>query len=111
MIINRFEIDMDGEMENHPEGSWVRYEDHQKELATLRASQMTEELAREVLGGWVDSHQRIGSLYAERPIGNVDVYWPMEPPSNRVDLKGGFTADQLEAIAWWMRNFAAPPNN
>lgn len=57
---------------------------------------MTEQRARELLGL---AAGRDGMLtdFAGR-------WLTWHPGEREVHLKGAFTADELEAIAWWMRN-------
>jgi len=61
---------------------------------------MTEQRAREVL--------RLHVQHNDSLLGDVEfVDWPAygdDPEHARLD--GEFTAEQLEAIAWWMRNKA-----
>jgi hypothetical protein len=67
---------------------------------------MTEQRAREILAGNI---QPDGSLYC---VGAADAQWPtFEGNKQRVWIDGEVTADELEAIAWWMRNMAGkrPP--
>ena len=54
---------------------------------------MNETKAREILGCWIRDD---GSLSSLAPYINAD--------SEGVSLDGGFTPEQLEAMAWWMRN-------
>lgn len=59
---------------------------------------MDEKRAREILGHSLSDDGRI--------LGGVDeayAKWPLLA-SDRAKLDGDFTADALEAIAWWMRN-------
>lgn len=61
---------------------------------------MTEQRAREILGEHVCAD---GTL--EGGVEFVD--WPAyRDDSSHVRLDGEFTAEELEAIAWWMRNKA-----
>ena len=55
---------------------------------------MDEEKAREILAGAICEH----GLDSMEP-----VFW-WNADSERAVLDDGFTAEQLEAIAWWMRN-------
>lgn len=54
---------------------------------------MDEIKAREILGRWVKDDDSLSSL---------DPY--INANCEDASLDGGFTADQLEAMAWWMRN-------
>lgn len=80
---------------------------------------MSEMSARDVLGYTVKDDDRLESGMAHPwvtwPMVVVE-YLPSEPHSihtkkvgidhTKASLNGDFTADQLEAIAWWMRNKA-----
>ena len=58
---------------------------------------MNEARAREILGPFIREDNHLGSK------GDEDLDW--EPSyKDSGHMKGWFTADQLEAIAWWMRN-------
>jgi len=59
---------------------------------------MTEEKAREILGERI---QKDGGLYG----GGHYLSW--RPGDDVACLDADFDAEELEAIAWWMRN--APP--
>lgn len=57
---------------------------------------MDESKAREILGDWIKAD---GHLYG------LGAYLSWHSLSaNRATLDGDFTADELEAIAWWMKN-------
>jgi len=56
---------------------------------------MNEAKAREILGDWIKPD---GGLYC---LGRY-VSWHTSAPDACLD--DNFTADELEAIAWWMRN-------
>lgn len=56
---------------------------------------MREETAKEILAGCIEADD---TLY------NLGKYLRWEPCERAVTLDGQFTADQLEAIAWWMRH-------
>jgi hypothetical protein len=58
-------------------------------------SDMTEEKAREILG---DGIKPDNSVRRSSPF----IFWA--PEYELVSLDGGFSPDELEAIAWWMRN-------
>jgi hypothetical protein len=58
---------------------------------------MTEQRAREILGDWVD-----GSCLSIP--GYVHGLEGWRPGSESIRMDEWFTADQLEAIAWWMHN-------
>lgn len=60
---------------------------------------MNEQRAREILGNTIQSD---GSLRE----GQQYTYW--KPGESNVTLDSDFTADELEAIAWWMRNAPTP---
>jgi hypothetical protein len=72
----------------HSEGEWQM---------TTTPQPMTEQRAREILG---EAIQPNGRLY------NLSWYldWSERTEPDKATLDGEFTADQLEAIAWWMRN-------
>lgn len=57
------------------------------DLDILRSEQMTEERAREVLGDRVSGGDIIYTIWGD------GIY-----------LDGSYSPDELEAIAWWMRN-------
>ncbi|MBK9497720.1 MAG: hypothetical protein IPO08_25060 [Xanthomonadales bacterium] len=57
---------------------------------------MNEAKAREILGEWF--LQKDDSLY-----NNVR-FMDWHPGEERACLDADFTADELEAIAWWMRH-------
>lgn len=59
---------------------------------------MNEEMAIEILRE--DVIQPDGSLYS----GGWYLEWPSLKNHGEAQLDGRFTADELEAIAWWMRN-------
>jgi hypothetical protein len=59
---------------------------------------MNEEQARAILG---ESVEPDGSLF------NLGHYIAWDKDSDEVTLDCRFTADELEAIAWWMRNMDA----
>lgn len=58
---------------------------------------MNEEKAREILRGWLRPD---GTL---RDDGECWVHWP-DPPGDHVHIDGRLTADELEAMAWWIRH-------
>ena len=58
---------------------------------------MNEEQVRKILGGWIQSD---GTLYC---LGNY-LCWPSAGGSNKICLDAHYTAEELEAITWWMRN-------
>ncbi len=64
------------------------------ELAALRASQMDEQRAREVLDGWLIC-------------GRDDTMVGHHSGVMRLESCRSYTADQLGAVAWWMRNKGA----
>ena len=53
---------------------------------------MDEKKAREILGTSNDE------------ISNIGMYANWFPWENEITLDGEFTAEQLEAFAWWMKN-------
>lgn len=59
---------------------------------------MDEERARQILGSKIDAKGLFDS--------GQYVSWILG--SEQVVLDAEFTADELEAIAWWMRNAKAP---
>lgn len=55
---------------------------------------MNQQKAREILGDWIHSD---GSLHG------AGIYWsPRNPQQAEIDIR--LTAEQMEAIAWWMQN-------
>lgn len=58
---------------------------------------MDESKARKVLGTAVLNDNRLISL------GHY-IYWNPERNADTVTLDSEFTMDEIEAIAWWMRN-------
>lgn len=58
---------------------------------------MTEQRAREILRGAIDGDQVERRISARNTIQIADSGW-------QAKLGGYFSADELEAIAWWMRN-------
>ena len=61
---------------------------------------MNQRLARKILDD-MDVIQKDGSLVDDCIEGIRNIDWM--PNDDEVWLCGNFTADQLEAIAWWMR--------
>lgn len=61
---------------------------------------MNQRLARKILDE-MEVIQEDQSLYANAIEGMSNIDWPKG--SDEVWLCDNFTADQLEAIAWWMR--------
>jgi hypothetical protein len=61
---------------------------------------MNEKEAAEILNGNDGNTVCLddGSLYS------IGWYLNWDPGNKDADLDGQFSADQLEAIAWWMRN-------
>lgn len=58
---------------------------------------MTEQRAREILGNQISNRDAL----------EVRICWPDKPRKPvrlEISLEDTFTADELEAIAWWMRN-------
>lgn len=58
---------------------------------------MNEKIARKILGEWVQSDD---TLYC---LGQY-LAWPSCTDKEYITLDAEFTAEDLEAIAWWMRN-------
>jgi hypothetical protein len=50
---------------------------------------------------------QILKAYRKKDGSALDFYWL--PDSGTVSLNGRFTADQLKAIAWWVKNKKQPP--
>jgi hypothetical protein len=80
-------------------------------LKALLQSEMTETRAREILfkSSWLTERADGGLSWNHGAV----VYTPTSRASEGKEycsatLDGEFTADELEAIAWWMRNKAAP---
>ncbi len=62
---------------------------------------MTESKARKILGDMVCLDD---TLYSD------SIKWPMYRDINEVKVEYGmFTTDQIEAVAWWMRNMTPKP--
>ena len=55
---------------------------------------MTEEIAREILGGAIRDDDSLNSIR----------FLQWQAGWDAATLDDSFTADELEAIAWWMRN-------
>jgi len=66
---------------------------------------MNEEKAREIL--------REGVIQPDNSLDDFGWYlaWPSAEGPRAGSLDGRFTADELEAIAWWMRNKAVLPKS
>lgn len=60
---------------------------------------MNENRAREILGEAINADNSIGPSYGH--------FMEWAPDYEVVILDDGFTVDELEALAWWMRNFTA----
>lgn len=73
----------------------------QAALDEIRGGTMHGAKARKLLGKAI---QPDGSLKETEPSWIV---WPTSA-DDRIEIDGGFTADYLEALAWWMRNGADP---
>jgi hypothetical protein len=59
---------------------------------------MNEERAKKILSKFID-HGNIlhyGNKYEDH------IFW--YPGDDRVDIEGEFTLEEIEALAWWMRN-------
>ena len=63
---------------------------------------MNENRAKEILGEWIVPSRPSGTQICSADSRDAVVWHPVHGDIARVD--GEFTADQLEAIAWWMRN-------
>lgn len=60
---------------------------------------MNEAKAREILGKMISNHNVLISKE-----GQGYCYWCRTDRCDTVELDGHYTTDELEAIAWWMRN-------
>jgi hypothetical protein len=60
---------------------------------------MTAEQAQKILKDWI---QPDGTI--EHPFE----YFGWRPESHTMEIEGVFPADELEAIAWWIRNAQKP---
>ena len=58
---------------------------------------MDEKKARKILGDWIQGDETLFCL------GHY-IAWPSCGDKSEVCLDDKFHADELEAIAWWMRN-------
>ena len=58
---------------------------------------MNEEIARNILGEYIKEDKTLYSLGAY-------LAWPSCSDKELACLDGQFSADELEATAWWMRN-------
>lgn len=65
---------------------------------------MTEARAREILGSSIFVTHTRGELLAN----GGWLSWSPLYAEKTATMNGEFTADELEAIAWWMRNKAQP---
>lgn len=65
----------------------------------IREEQMDEKKAREILGSDIQDDE---SLYC---LGRY-LYWNKDEKNGDAVLDAEFSVDELEAIAWWMRNKA-----
>lgn len=63
---------------------------------------MNETSARKLLD---DTIQPDGSL---KETDDNWIEWPLRPDGKVISIDGCFTADQLEALAWWIRNSVIP---
>ena len=63
---------------------------------------MTEIRARKLLGNSIHPD---GSLKAT---DDNWIEWPLRPDGVDISIDGSFTAEQLEALAWWLRNAPVP---
>lgn len=64
---------------------------------------MTEAQVRQILGRAIRNDRLSSREPGESTLaGDVEyLYWPYD--GDAATLDGAFTADELEAIAWWMR--------
>lgn len=60
---------------------------------------MNEEKAAEIIGEWLEED---GAIQCWDPW----IFWQPDRCPEDISLEGGFSADELEALAWWMRNKA-----
>lgn len=58
---------------------------------------MTEKRAKKILKRWIEPDNGLFCL-------GQYVAWPISGDKKQACLDSSFTADELEAIAWWMRN-------
>jgi hypothetical protein len=63
---------------------------------------MNEKTARKLFG---EVRQPDGSL---RETDDNWIVWPVRPDGESIQIDGGFTAEQLDALAWWIRNCPVP---
>jgi hypothetical protein len=61
----------------------------------------TEAAAREILGSMIRPDNSLTGILEW-------VSWPQYSDPSQIGLDGTFTAGELEAMAWWMRNMQAP---
>ena len=81
--------------------SWIDlWAEIKTELRGIYAARMTEERAREILGEWLSTDD-----YIDSP-GRYSWLADDEPKYLFVDRRVALTADELEAIAFWMRAHA-----
>ena len=64
-------------------------------------SEMTEQRAREILGDWINGDE----LHDARHDGSAAIFFT-KAQGDYIWLHRGFTADELEAIAFWVRKHA-----
>lgn len=77
--------------------------DHSANSWQAQRARKAEARAREILGAMIGPE---GTLVGHSP---SHVFW--YPDADEISLDGGFTVEQLEAIAWWMRNTPASRKN
>lgn len=67
---------------------------------------MDEELAREILGDMCDvlGNRADPTIKADGGLYSLSAYLSWDIGDRQAIIDGEFTADELEAIAWWMRN-------
>jgi len=63
---------------------------------------MNEASARKLIGEFIQSD---GALKAT---DTNWIIWPLRPDGKTICVDGYFTAEELEALAWWIRNRAVP---
>lgn len=73
-------------------------------LARTLPLPMDEDRARDILGPIVQANGKLERDPARGTLFPMTVDWSAAFSPETVSLRGDFTADQLEAMAWWMRN-------
>lgn len=70
-------------------------------------AEMNEQRARDILGKNDGSfNPPFGAIKADGSLDDIGRYLSWSPGDDGVSLDGDFTAEELEAVAWWMRNAA-----